>query len=45
MKVCRIAESNLKEAVDPDLVEAAVHELRAAELRLGYLFRSCRPTA
>jgi len=35
----RQAESNFNEARDPELVEAAIHEVTAAEKRLAYLHR------
>lgn len=39
------AEANLNEAVAADLVDAAVFELRASELRLNYLLRIIRQEA
>lgn len=39
------AEDNLKEALDPELVDAAVYELQAADMRLNYLFRLSRREA
>lgn len=39
------AESNLREALDQELVDAAVYELQAADMRLNYLFRLSRREA
>jgi len=36
------AEENLKGALEPELVDAAVYELQAADMRLNYLFRLSR---
>jgi len=36
------AVSNLNQAVDHELVDAAIYELNAADLRLNYLLREYR---
>jgi hypothetical protein len=36
------AEINLNEAVEHDLVDAAIYELHAADLRLNHLLKECR---
>ncbi len=39
------AEDKLNQTSDPELVDAAVYDLKAADLRLNYLLRQSRQVA
>lgn len=42
IKAREYALSNINEATDPDLIDAAIHEYEAADKRLNYLIRQVK---